>query len=123
MSPPARRPDPVPQPALQAEAVRSALARVAPQLLADFDRDRAAGTDRARREVSAVPLRAFTEFWAIEVAIARHPDVAARLAELRERAEEVTDLDEARKIAAEISAIRTRAALEAGVPTAGPAAR
>ncbi|MFD4144395.1 hypothetical protein [Streptomyces sp. NPDC058572] len=113
----------VPQPPLQAEAIRAALAQVAPHLLPDFDRDRAASTDRARAEVSAVPLRAFAEAWAIEVAIARHPQTAERLHDLQASAGDVTDLEEARKITAEISRIRTGAATEAGIRTAGPAAQ
>ncbi|MFF3019784.1 hypothetical protein [Streptomyces sp. NPDC057939] len=95
---------------------------VAPHLLADFDRDRAAGTARARTEVSAAPLRTFTEAWAVEVAIARHPETAARLRALESRAGEVTDLCEARDITAEISRIRRAAATEAGIAiAAGPA--
>ncbi|MFK0258335.1 hypothetical protein [Streptomyces sp. NPDC090445] len=118
----APQPSVIPQPPAQPEAIRAAPARVAPHLLADFDRDRAAGTARARAEVSAVPLRAFTESWAVEVAIARHPEAAARLRVLEARAGEVTDLGEARDIAAEISRIRNEAAAEAGVRTARGAA-
>ena len=77
----------------------------------------------ARAEVSAVPLRTFTEAWAVEVAIARHPEVAARLRALEAGAGEVTDLSEARGIAAEISRIRNAAAAEAGIRTAGEAAK
>ncbi|WP_086728842.1 hypothetical protein [Streptomyces carpinensis] len=121
MSQPAQQPSAVPQPPVQPEAVRAALAQVAPHLLPDFDRDRAASTARARSEVSAVPLRAFTEAWAVEVAIARHPEIAARLRALEAGAGKVADLGEARDIAAEISRIRMAAAAEAGIPTAGAA--
>ncbi|WP_267242579.1 hypothetical protein [Streptomyces sp. PR69] len=93
-----------------------------PHLLADFDRDRAASTARDRAEVSAVPLRAFTEAWAVEVAIARPPETAARLHMLESPAGAVTDPGEARDIAAEISRIRNAAANEAGLRTAGGAA-
>ncbi|WP_328926766.1 hypothetical protein OG429_20645 [Streptomyces sp. NBC_00190] len=113
----------IPQPPAQPEAIRAALAQVAPQLLADFDRDRAASTARARAEVSAIPLRTFTEAWAVEVAIARHPETATRLHALEARAGEVTDLGDARDIAAEISRIRNAAAAEAGLRTAGEASR
>ncbi|MEU9177844.1 hypothetical protein AB0C90_13455 [Streptomyces sp. NPDC048550] len=115
--------DALPAAPAQPEAIRAALAQVAPHLLADFDRDRAASTAHARAEVSAVPLRAFIEAWAVEVAIARHPETAARLHALEARAGEVTDLGEARDIAAEISRIRNAAAIEAGLRTAGGAAR
>ncbi|WP_327132911.1 hypothetical protein OG311_20100 [Streptomyces sp. NBC_01343] len=119
----APQPSAVPQLPAQPEAIRATLAQVAPQLLADFDRDRAASTARARAEVSAIPLRTFTEAWAVEVAIARHPKTAARLRVLEARAGEVTDLGEARDIAAEISCIRNAAAAEAGLRTAGESAR
>ncbi|KJY31354.1 MULTISPECIES: hypothetical protein [Streptomyces] len=119
----APQPSAVPQPPTQPEAIRAALAQVAPHLLADFDRDRASSTARARAEVSAVPLRAFTEAWAVEVAIARHPETAARLRALEARAGEVTDLGEARNITAEISRIRNAAAAEAGIRTAGEASK
>ncbi|MCP3759096.1 hypothetical protein [Streptomyces sp. TBY4] len=56
------------------------------------------------------------------MAIARHPETADRLHVLEARAAEVTDLGEARDIAAEISRIRNAAA-EAGLRTAGEAAR
>ncbi|MQY14237.1 hypothetical protein SRB5_43990 [Streptomyces sp. RB5] len=119
----APQPSAIPQPPAQPEAIRAALARVAPHLLADFDRDRAASTARARAEVSAGPLRTFAEAWAVEVAIARHPETAARLHALETHAGEVTDLGAARGIAAEISRIRNAAAAEAGIRTAGEAAQ
>ncbi|WP_405710940.1 hypothetical protein OG264_19115 [Streptomyces xanthophaeus] len=119
----APQPSAISQPPVQPEAIRAALAQVAPHLVAAFDRDRAASTARARAEVSAVPLRTFTEAWAVEVAIARHPEVAARLRALEASAGEVTDLSEARGIAAEISRIRNAAAAEAGIRTAGEAAK
>ncbi|MGW7315043.1 hypothetical protein [Streptomyces sp. NPDC054865] len=72
--------------------------------------------------MSAAPLRTFAEAWAVEVAIARHPETAARLRALESRAGEVTDLGEARDIAAEISRIRRAAAAEAGIATAGGSA-
>ncbi|MGW1642596.1 hypothetical protein [Streptomyces lavendulae] len=116
---PAPQPSATPQSPMQPEAIRAALAQIAPHLLADFDRDRAASTARARAEVSATPLRTFTEAWAVEVAIARHPETADRLRALEARAGEVVDLAEAREIAAEISRIRRTAATEAGVRTVG----
>ncbi|MFG2974755.1 hypothetical protein ACGFYY_17435 [Streptomyces sp. NPDC048331] len=119
----APQPSAIPQPPVHPEAIRAALAQVAPHLLTDFDRDRASSTARARAEVSAVPLRTFTEAWAVEVAIARYPETAARLRALESSAGEVTNLGEARVIAAEISRIRNEAAAEAGVRTAGGAAR
>ncbi|MFJ8211198.1 hypothetical protein [Streptomyces sp. NPDC096033] len=123
MSRPAHDPTPLPQPPVQAEAIRSALAQLAPHLLPQFDRDRADSTAQARSETSATPVRVFAESWALEVAILRHPETAARLDELERRAAEVTDLGEARAVAAEIGRIRTAAATEAGLTVANGAAR
>ncbi|MET8506525.1 hypothetical protein ABZV60_18005 [Streptomyces sp. NPDC004787] len=123
MSQPARNPAAVPQPPVQAEAIRSALAQVAPHLLPQFDQDRAAATARARAETSATPLRVFAEAWAVEVAIARHPETAARLRDLEAAASEVADQHAALGIAAEISGIRRAAAVEAGLATGGGSER
>ncbi|WP_331742202.1 hypothetical protein [Streptomyces sp. NBC_01006] len=120
MSQPAHEPTVVPQPPVQAEAIRIVLAQVAPHLLPQFDQDRAAATARARAETSPTPLRVFAEAWAVEVAIARHPETVARLRELEAAAVEETDLRAAMEISAEISGIRRAAAAEAGV---GGAAR
>ncbi|MCX2180808.1 hypothetical protein KV205_09740 [Streptomyces sp. SKN60] len=123
MSQPAHNPAAVPQPPVQAEAIRSALAQVAPHLLPQFDQDRAAATARARAETSATPLRVFAEAWAVEVAIARHPETAARLRELEAAAEEAADPPAALGIAAEISGIRRAAAAEAGLATGSGSSR
>ncbi|GAA2714077.1 MULTISPECIES: hypothetical protein [Streptomyces] len=110
---------PVPQPAATPEALRATLAHIAPGRLADFDEDRARSTDRARDLTSSDPLRQFAERWAIEVAIERHPETAARLRDLQSRAAIVSDPTEARRIIVEISSIRAAAAAEAGVPVVG----
>ncbi|MEV6326119.1 hypothetical protein [Streptomyces sp. NPDC051909] len=107
------------KPPVQAEAIRSALAQVAPHLLPQFDQDRATATARARAETSATPLRVFAEAWAVEVAIARHPETAARLRELEAAAEEAAEPPAALGIAAEISGIRRVAVVEAGLATGG----
>ncbi|MFC5034839.1 hypothetical protein C8250_024715 [Streptomyces sp. So13.3] len=111
----ASSPGQVPQPAATPEALRSALAIVAPVRLPAFDQERIAATDAARAAVSAAPLRRFVEQWAVYVAIERHPDRAARLRELEARAATVDDLDEARRVAAEVGAILATAAIEAGL--------
>ncbi|MGX4689335.1 hypothetical protein [Streptomyces sp. JNUCC 63] len=105
----------VPQPPMQVEAIRSALAQVAPELLPRFDEARVAATAKARLSVSATPLRNFVQGWAVEVAIARRPETSARLRDLEARAARVTSLDEARTIATEISRIRRSAAVEVGL--------
>lgn len=115
MSEPAHEAADVPQPPMQVEAIRSALAQVAPELLPRFDEARVAATAKARLSVSATPLRNFVQGWAVEVAIARRPKTSARLRDLEARAARATSLDEARTIAAEISGIRRSAAVEVGL--------
>ncbi|MCM2426914.1 DUF6247 family protein [Streptomyces sp. RKAG337] len=111
----ASSPHQVPQPTATPEALRSALAIVAPARLSAFDGERAAATEAARSTVSAAPLRRFVEQWAVYVAIERHPDRAARLRELEARAATVDDLTEARAVAAEVSEILAAAVIEAGL--------
>lgn len=69
----------VPQPAATVEELRSALTRVSPDAVTTFDAERAEAVARARSEVSAAPMRRFVRQWALHVAIARHPQQAARL--------------------------------------------
>ncbi|CAL9562294.1 hypothetical protein [Streptomyces sp. enrichment culture] len=97
------------------EALRAVLTEIAPHRLADFDEARAKATGQAREATDPTPLRVFTETWAVEVAIERDPDVAARLRTLEHKADVVTDLAEARDLARQIAAIRHTAAVAAGV--------
>ncbi|RNG21634.1 DUF6247 family protein [Streptomyces botrytidirepellens] len=105
----------VPQPKATAEEVRAALVRIAPSRVAAFDADRTKAMAAAREHVDAAPMRRFLRQWALTVAIERHPARAARLRELEARAAQVEDPAEARAIAAEVSAIQTEAADEAGI--------
>ncbi|MPY59165.1 hypothetical protein [Streptomyces spongiae] len=97
------------------EALRAVLTEIAPHRLADFDEARAKATGQAREATDPTPLRIFTETWAVEVAIERNPDAAARLRTLEHKADVVTDVAEARDIVRQISAIRRTAAVAAGV--------
>lgn len=115
-TPPDHSYDPVtPQPAATPEALRAAVAQVAPGSLAAFDAERAEAVQQARAEVSADPLRSFTGQWSVNVAIARHPARAARLRELEALASETDDLVQAREAIAEIGRILDAAFDEAGV--------
>lgn len=109
----------VPQPAATVEELRSALTRIAPDAVATFDAERAAAVARARQEVSSAPVRRFLRQWALQVAIERHPDLAARLRHLEARAAHVTDPEEGRMIASEIGRILDKAAAEAGMEHGG----
>ncbi|MEV7418419.1 DUF6247 family protein [Streptomyces sp. NPDC089919] len=108
-----------PQPPATAEDLRAALTRIAPDAVPTFDAERATAVARAREQVSSAPMRRFLRQWAVYVAIERHPDQAARLRVLEERAAHTTAADEARAIAAEIGHIIDKAAAEAGIPTGG----
>ncbi|MEW2374214.1 hypothetical protein AB0940_33395 [Streptomyces sp. NPDC006656] len=109
----------VSQPAARPEELRATLTRMAPDAVATFDAERAEAVARARQEVSAAPMRRFLRQWALYVAIERHPEQAARLRLLEAMAAKVTDLEEARAIAAEIGQILDKAAAEAGLPHGG----
>ncbi|MFI5987180.1 DUF6247 family protein [Streptomyces sp. NPDC051555] len=109
----------VPQPAATAEDLRATLARIAPEAVPTFDAERATAITRAREQVSSAPVRRFLRQWALYVAIERHPDTAARLRRLEDRAAHITDRDEARAIASEIGRILDKAAAEAGVADGG----
>jgi hypothetical protein len=106
------------QPADTPEALRTAVAQVAPASLAAFDAERAEAVQQARTEVSAAPLRRFTRQWSVNVAIARHPARAARLCELEALVAESDDLVQARQATAEIGRILDAAFAEAGVARA-----
>ncbi|WP_039938818.1 DUF6247 family protein [Streptomyces himastatinicus] len=108
--------DPVPpQPTATPEALRAAVAQVAPGSLAAFDAERAEAVQQARAEVSAAPLRSFTGQWSVNVAIARHPARANRLRELETLASSSDDIVQAREAIAEIGRILDAAFAEAGL--------
>ncbi|MET9608880.1 DUF6247 family protein [Streptomyces sp. NPDC006512] len=109
----------LPQPAMTAEDLRAALARVAPEAVPTFDAERTAALALARDRVSSAPVRRFLRQWALYVAVERHPAQAARLRALEDRAAHVTDVDEARALAAEIGLILDKAAAESGLPHSG----
>lgn len=91
------------------------MALVAPGSLAAFDAERAEALRQARTEVSAAPLRRFIGQWAVNVAIERHPALAARLRELEALVAASDDLAEVRGAAAEIGRILDSAFAEAGL--------
>ncbi|MBL1099567.1 DUF6247 family protein [Streptomyces coffeae] len=108
--------DPLPgQPADTPEALRAAVARIAPSSLAAFDAERAEALREARAEVSAAPLRRFTRQWSVYVAIARHPARAERLRTLETLVASSDDIVQVREAATEIGRILDAAFAEAGV--------
>lgn len=103
------------QPAGTPEALRAAVALIAPGSLAAFDAERAEALRQARTDVSAAPLRRFTGQWAVNVAIERYPARAARLRALETLVANSDDLVQVREAAAEIGRILDSAFAEAGV--------
>jgi hypothetical protein len=98
-------------PELTPDALRAAVARIAPSRIPAFTQHLFEATTNAQQTQSLAPLRAFVHSWAVFVAIERHPERAARLREL-ERLVDVGE-DEPTEAIAEIRTIR--AAAEAGL--------
>ncbi|MEV5956884.1 hypothetical protein AB0M11_24485 [Streptomyces sp. NPDC051987] len=100
-------------PELTPDALRAAVARIAPSRIPALTQHLFEATTNAQQTQSLAPLRAFVPSWAVFVAIQRHPERAARLREL-ERIVDAGEQDPAAAIA-EIQAIRETAEAEAGV--------
>jgi hypothetical protein len=99
----------VPLPEREPAAIRAAVARLDPAALARFEADWTAATARARDEYSLLPARYFVEHWFTWVAVARWPELAARLRACERIVAESPDRAERREAAAEISQILRRA--------------
>lgn len=69
----------IPMPALTLEALRRAVAVVAPSQLRDFFQEMEDAFSRAGAEDSVFPIRHFYQRWGATVAIERRPSEAARL--------------------------------------------
>ena len=99
----------VPMQDREPEAIRAAVARLDPAALARFEADWTAATARARDEYSLLPARYFVEHWFNWVAVARWPELAARLRACERIVAESPDRAERRAAAAEISQILRQA--------------
>ncbi|MGW1375258.1 DUF6247 family protein [Streptomyces sp. NPDC002446] len=103
----------IPQPELTPDALRSAVARIAPSRIPALTQHLFEATTSAQQTQTLAPLRAFVHSWGVFVAIERHPERAARLREL-ERIVDRGESDPAAAIA-EIQQIRETAEAEAGL--------
>ncbi|KUN87731.1 hypothetical protein AQJ66_08810 [Streptomyces bungoensis] len=103
----------IPMPELTPDALRAAVARIAPSKVPALTQHLFEATTNAQQTQSLAPLRAFVHSWAVFVAIERHPERAARLREL-ERVVDAGEQDPEAAIA-EIRAIRETAEAEAGL--------
>jgi hypothetical protein len=103
----AAEPTPVPpMPERNPKALREAIARYTPQLLPDFD----SHWKRAIADTYDIsPLPAFLTRWWVEYAIARDPELDARMTDLHHRAADCADIAEAKALLEEASRIRHRA--------------
>ena len=99
----------VPLPDREPAAIRAAVARLDPAALVRFEADWTAATARARDEYSLLPVRYFVEHWFNWVAVARWPELAARLRACERMVAESPDRAERRAAAAEISQILRQA--------------
>jgi hypothetical protein len=99
----------VPLPDREPAAIRAAVARLDPAALARFEDGWTAATARARDEYSLLPARYFVEHWFNWVAVARWPELAARLRACERIVAESPDRAERRAAAAEISQILRQA--------------
>ncbi|UFQ15539.1 MULTISPECIES: hypothetical protein [Streptomyces] len=100
-------------PELTPDALRAAVARIAPSRIPALTQHLFEATTNAQQTQSLAPLRAFIHSWAVFVAIERHPQRAARLREL-ERLVNAAERDPTDAII-EIRRIRDEAEAEAGL--------
>jgi hypothetical protein len=99
----------VPLPEREPAVIRAAVARLDPAALARFEADWTAATARARDEYSLLPARYFVEHWFSWVAVARWPELAARLRACERIVADSPNRAERREAAAEISQILRQA--------------
>lgn len=103
----------IPMPELTPDALRAAVARIAPSRIPALTQHLFEATTNVQQTQSLSPLRAFVHSWAVFVAIQRHPERAGRVREL-ERIVDAGEQDPAAAIT-EIQAIRETAEAEAGL--------
>lgn len=103
----------IPMPEPTPEALRAAVARIAPSRVPALTHHLFEAATSAQQTQNLAPLRSFAHSWAVFVAIERHPQQAARLSEL-ERIVDGGDEDPADAIT-EIGLIREAAEAEAGL--------
>lgn len=107
----------IPLPARDPAALRAAVAKIDVASLTKFESDWTAATARARDEYSLLPTRYFVEHWWSWVAVARWPQLAARLRECESIVAESPDHAARRAAAAEISEILRQADTATASPT------
>ncbi|MFI8995055.1 hypothetical protein [Streptomyces sp. NPDC053542] len=105
----------VPMPQLTPEALRRAVAQIAPSRLPEFNDHLASAATNAQRTSNVGPLRAFTSHWGTLVNIYRWPERATRfLAAETLAADPDADPEAARTAASEVGRILRAAGEEIG---------
>ncbi|RLV08850.1 hypothetical protein CTZ27_08885 [Streptomyces griseocarneus] len=105
----------IPMPELTPDALRAAVARIAPSRLPALAQHLFEAATNAQQTQSFAPLRAFVHYWAVFIAIERHPERAARLRELEDAAQATESRDAIRPLLTEIRQIMKAAEAEAGL--------
>jgi hypothetical protein len=100
----------MPQPARTAEALRAALAALAPSWLPDFDRSQDEATDKAVELGALWPVHYWLRHWAAIVDIERHPESSYRYRQA-ERIDTISDDPDIRRRGVRVSGDIYRAAL------------
>ncbi|MBY8341371.1 hypothetical protein LXH13_26025 [Streptomyces spinosirectus] len=98
----------IPRPELTPDALRAALAVVAPGRLAEMQAMKEDAFAKAVEWQSLSPVQSWVLIWAKEIEIARRPDLSTRLARAR-RDLEHEDADIAREALRELSAVMDEA--------------
>ncbi|MEU7486713.1 hypothetical protein [Streptomyces sp. NPDC042319] len=101
----------VPRPANTPEALRQALAIVAPDRLDEMAASKDEAFAQAVEQQSVTPVKAWVLTWARDIEIARRPDLAARYHHATSHLED-EDPDTARKALEELTAVLDEALAE-----------
>ena len=101
-----------PMPPLTEQALRVAVMSLDPAAAVRFENEFHAAWQEALQTDCTVPMHTFLHRWGVFVAARRHPERAARLAELERRVGAADDRATAREAAAEIAALLDKAARE-----------
>ncbi len=95
----------MPMPPLTPEGLRAAVAQLAPDRLSELSEHLLHAATQAQELDSTVPLRSFTEYWGMVVAIERDPARAARFHALEAVVDAGLDPDAVRDAISEIGAM------------------
>lgn len=93
----------IPQPPMDADALRAAVARLIPEDSPVFDRKYREAWNDAYRASSTQPMRAFLIDWSIRVAVHRFPERARRWREMEHASRTAPDRAASRAASAELS--------------------